>query len=107
LGFQKSKDIPMGGEHRWLTVTAPEGIEGMELLLEPLGFPPAVDYQKTLFESGIPYFQFESNDIETEVASLKEKGVVFRGDIKEMGDVKMVIFEDTCGNLICLTQQTG
>ena len=43
LGFVKSKDIPMG-QFRWLTVTAPEGADGVELLLEPMGFPPAVTF---------------------------------------------------------------
>ena len=31
LGFVKMADIPMG-EFRWLTVTAPEGVEGVELV---------------------------------------------------------------------------
>ncbi len=48
LGFVKSKDIPMG-QFRWLTVTSPEGAEGVELVLEPMGFPPAQIYQKALF----------------------------------------------------------
>ena len=37
LGFVKKEDVPMG-EHRWLTVTSPEDADGVELLLEPLGF---------------------------------------------------------------------
>jgi catechol 2,3-dioxygenase-like lactoylglutathione lyase family enzyme len=41
LGFVKSKDIPMGPTFRWLTVSAPEGAEGVELLLESMGFLPA------------------------------------------------------------------
>jgi predicted enzyme related to lactoylglutathione lyase len=49
LGFEKMADIPMD-EHRWLTVTSPEGIEGVELVLEPMAFPPARVYQKALFE---------------------------------------------------------
>ena len=52
LGFEKMADIPMG-EYRWLTVTSPDGIEGVELVLEPLGFPPARAYQKALFEAWI------------------------------------------------------
>ena len=37
LGFKKMADIPMG-EYRWLTVVSPDGIEGVELVLEPLAF---------------------------------------------------------------------
>ncbi len=40
LGFVKNKDIPMG-QFRWLTVSSPEGAEGVELVLEPIGFAPA------------------------------------------------------------------
>lgn len=43
LGFVQKKDIPMG-EARWLTVVSPEGPDDMELLLEPMGFPPAMTY---------------------------------------------------------------
>ena len=38
LGFVKKNDIPMG-PFRWLTVASPEGVEGVELVLEPLGLP--------------------------------------------------------------------
>ena len=50
LGFVKKADIPMG-PFRWLTVTSPDGAEGVELVLEPMGFPPAKGYQKALFEA--------------------------------------------------------
>ena len=36
LGFEKMADIPMG-QFRWLTVTSPDGIAGVELVLEPMG----------------------------------------------------------------------
>jgi catechol 2,3-dioxygenase-like lactoylglutathione lyase family enzyme len=103
LGFMKSKDIPMG-PFRWLTVTAPEGAEGVELLLEPMGFPPAVTFQRALFEAGIPATAFISRDIAKEYDRLKQRGVRFRGEPKQMGPVTVVLFEDTCGNLINLVQ---
>ena len=37
LGFVKNKDIPMG-QFRWLTVSSPEGAEGVELVLESMSF---------------------------------------------------------------------
>ena len=103
LGFQKKEDSPIG-EYRWLTVTSPEGVEGVELLLEPMGFPPAAKYQQELFEAGIPATAFQTNDIESEFARLKARGVAFRGEPKRTGPVTTVLFEDTCGNLICLAQ---
>ncbi len=39
LGFTKKADVPIG-PFRWLTVSSPEGAEGAELVLEPVGFPP-------------------------------------------------------------------
>ena len=103
LGFVKMADIPMG-EYRWLTVTSPEGSKGVELVLEPMGFPPAREYQKALYEAGIPLTAFLTDDIAGEVQRLKASGVVFRGEPQETGPIKSVIFEDTCGNLINLVQ---
>jgi catechol 2,3-dioxygenase-like lactoylglutathione lyase family enzyme len=104
LGFVKSKDIPMGPTFRWLTVTAPEGAEGVELLLEPTGFPPAETYQRALFAAGIPATAFLTNDIQSEYRRLKSVGVAFRGEPTAMGPIIAALFEDTCGNLINLVQ---
>jgi len=106
LGFEKKYDIPMG-EFRWLTVTSPEGVNGVELVLEPMAFPPARVYQKALYDAGIPATAFMSSDIHTEYQRLKKKGVNFRGEPTSMGSVTIVLFEDTCGNLINLAQPTN
>ena len=103
LGFVKMTDIPMG-PFRWLTVSSPEGVDGAELVLEPMGFPPARTYQKALFDAGIPATAFITNGIHAEYERLRERGVRFRGEPKNMGPVTTVLFEDTCGNLINLAQ---
>lgn len=103
LGFEKKNDIPMG-EFRWLTVSSPEGAYGVELVLEPLGFPPARLYQKALFDAGIPATAFISADIVAEYQRLKERGVTFRGEPMRMGPITTVLFEDSCGNVINLVQ---
>ena len=103
LGFEKKHDIPMG-EFRWLTVTSSEGISGVELVLEPMAFPPARTYQKALYDAGIPITAFMSSDIHAEFKRLKARGVQFRGEPTKMGPVTIVLFEDTCGNLINLVQ---
>ncbi len=103
LGFVKKNDIPMG-QYRWLTVSSPEGAEGVELVLEPLGFPPAQTYQKALFDAGIPATAFITSDINSEYQRLKSLGVGFRGEPKSMGPITAVLLEDTCGNLINLVQ---
>jgi catechol 2,3-dioxygenase-like lactoylglutathione lyase family enzyme len=103
VGFEKASDLPAGG-YRWLTVTSPDGVEGVELLLEPLGFAPARDYQKALYDAGMPATAFTTTDIEADYERLRAAGVVFRGSPVNAGPVKTVLFEDTCGNLINLVQ---
>lgn len=103
LGFVKVNDIPMG-PFRWLTISSPEGVSGVELVLEPMGFPPAKTYQQALYEAGIPATAFLSEDIDAEYQRLRQLGVKFRGEPKRMGPITTVLFEDTCGNLINLVQ---
>ena len=103
LGFRKLSDIPMG-EYRWLTVVSPDGVAGAEVVLEPMAFPPARTWQKALFEAGIPATAFITNDIDAEYTRLTARGVEFRGEPKQMGPIKAVVFEDSCGNLINLVQ---
>lgn len=103
LGFVKKLDIP--GNIRWLTVASPEGADGVELVLEPNHFPPALASQKALYDGGFPATIFSTNDIDAEYKRLKALGVKFRGEPKEMGSVTFVFFDDTCGNLIVLNQR--
>lgn len=103
LGFKKMADIPMG-EYRWLTVISPDGIEGVELVLEPTAFSPSQVFQKELFNSGIPAMAFITKDINADYERLKNLGVIFRSEPKNMGMIIATIFEDTCGNLINLVQ---
>lgn len=103
LGFRKLSDIPMG-EYRWLTVVSPDGVEGAEVVLEPMAFLPARTWQKALFDAGIPATAFITTDIDAEFQRLAARGVKFRGEPKQMGPIKAVTFEDSCGNLINLVQ---
>lgn len=103
LGFEKMADIPLG-EYRWLTVTSPDGLAGVELVLEPTAFPPSQVYQKALFEAGIPATAVITSDIAADFAQLTTRGVTFRGTPTRMGPITAVTFEDTCGNLINLVQ---
>jgi catechol 2,3-dioxygenase-like lactoylglutathione lyase family enzyme len=104
LGFQKMADIPMGPTYRWLTVVSPDGIAGVELALEPMGFAPAKVYQKALYDAGIPATAFTTTDVHAEMQRLQASGVVFRGAPQDMGPIIAVMFEDGCGNLVHLVQ---
>jgi predicted enzyme related to lactoylglutathione lyase len=100
LGFLKQQDIPMG-EFRWLTVVSPASDE-IELVLEPMGFMPAKEYYRALYEAGIPATAFATDDIEHEFERLLKHGVKFKTPPTKMGPVTIAMFDDTCGNLIQL-----
>jgi catechol 2,3-dioxygenase-like lactoylglutathione lyase family enzyme len=103
LGFIKKNDIPLG-KFKWLTVVSPEGPDDIELLLEPNENPASKTYQKALHEQGIPLTAFAVDDIQKEYERMKKLGVVFRSEPTKMGTVTIVVFDDTCGNLIQLYQ---
>ena len=106
LGFQKMADIPMG-EYRWLTVISPDGIDGVELVLEPMAFEPARVYQAALFEAGIPAAAFITKDIAADFKRLTALGVKFRSEPQSTGPITAAVFEDTCGNLINLVEPSA
>lgn len=103
LGFVKKTEVPLG-EHKWLTVVSKEEQDGVELLLEPMGFEPAKVYQKALFEAGIPLTAFNVDDLDKEYERLLKLGVVFSTPPTQMGTVKLAVLNDTCGNNIQLVQ---
>lgn len=103
LGFIKKTEVPMG-EHKWLTVVSPNEQNGVELLLEPMAFEPARIYQKALKEAGIPYTSFMVEDLDKEYKRLSGLGVKFSIEPREVGPVKIVVLDDTCGNNIQLVQ---
>jgi len=103
LGFIKKADVPVG-DFRWLTLVSPEDENGVELLLEPMGFPPSKTYQQDLFNAGIPYTSFAVDDLEKEAERLENLGVKFHSKPAQHGPVMIAVIEDTCGNLIQLAQ---
>lgn len=106
LGFIKKLDTPLGGGNRWLTLVAKGAQDGPELLLEPAPnhFEPSKVYQDALLEAGIPYTQFDVDDVQKEYDRLIELGVEFSMKPTEMGTVKVAVLNDTCGNNIQLVE---
>ncbi|ONI79797.1 hypothetical protein ALI144C_23950 [Actinosynnema sp. ALI-1.44] len=103
LGFEKKTDEPAGAA-RWLTVTSPGDSNGVELLLEPNGTDIAKDYQTRLREAGIPATMFGTDDIQAEHDRLTGLGVTFTQAPTSTGPVTSAVFDDTCGNLIMISQ---
>ena len=103
LGFLKKTEIPLG-KFKWLTVASPEDPGDIELLLEPMEFPPARIYQKALYDAGIPLTAFTVDDIKQEYERMEKLGVMFKSKPTKMGPVTVAVFDDTCGNLIQLVE---
>src|SRR5262245_45043537 len=101
LGFQKKNELPVGA-YKWITVVSPEGPQDVELSLEPNVNPAARTFQEAMFAQKIPLAAFQVSDIQQEYERLKKQDVVFLSEPVEMGPVKIVLFSDTCGNLIQL-----
>lgn len=104
LGFVKKHDIPMG-KFRWIALVSPNNPEGTELLLEPNDHPAAKEYQKKIFDDGIPATMFGVEDIHKEYKRLLENGVKFTMEPTKAGDVTIAVLDDTTGNLIQIMQK--
>ena len=107
LGFVIKKDEPLGGGNRWLTLVSKDWQDGPELLLEPAPnhFEPSKIYQDALMKAGIPWTQFDVQDVSYEYERLTKLGVEFSMRPTEMGTVKVAILNDTCGNYIQLVEE--
>jgi catechol 2,3-dioxygenase-like lactoylglutathione lyase family enzyme len=103
LGLLKAADIDMG-PMRFLTVAGDDGFAGGQIVLEAADFPPKAAYQKAMFEAGMPVLALNTLDVHGDVARLKARGVVFRGEPRDLGPITSVLFEDTCGNLVHLVE---
>lgn len=103
LGFVKKKDIS-AGKYRWLTVVSPEDQDGVELVLEPNENPAAKTYQEALFKQGVRAAAFFVDDIQKEHERLKKLGVKFTMEPTKVTGSTIAILDDTCGNLVQITQ---
>jgi len=103
LGFVKKADVS-AGKYRWLTVVSPEEPNGTQVVLEPKENPAAKTYQESIFKQGIPSTMFFVDDIHKEYQRLKGLGVKFTKEPTRTPGSTIALFEDTCGNLIQITQ---
>ena len=104
LGFVKKHDAP-AGNFRWITVVSKDNENGTELVLEPNDNIAAQDYQNSLLQQGIPATMFGVDNVDKEYERLEALGVEFTMKPKAAGDIKLAVFNDTCGNLIQLIEQ--
>ncbi len=100
LGFSKHTDESNGG-FRWLTVSADP--DGTELLLE-VADPAAATFQESLFKAGTPAAMFFTDDVDAAYARIQKLGAEFTLPPTDVTFAKIAIVDDTCGNLVQITQ---
>ncbi|MBM7783721.1 VOC family protein [Tenggerimyces flavus] len=105
LGFQVKTDAPYSETARWLTVVSADDPDGTELQLAPLN-DAARTFQQALYSAGQPATALASEDCKADYDRLLAAGVTFTLEPTTMpyGGTDAV-FDDTCGNLICIHQE--
>jgi predicted enzyme related to lactoylglutathione lyase len=103
LGFTKKSDFS-NGPYRWLTVASPDDPNGTELQLALNNNPAAKAYQQALFQQNQPAAMFFTDDVQADYERIKTHGAEFTMPPKDVTVSKIAILNDTCGNLIQLTQ---
>jgi predicted enzyme related to lactoylglutathione lyase len=103
LGFVKKADFSQGS-FRWLTVASPEEPTGTELQLARNDNPAAKAYQQAMFEQGQPAAMFFTDDLQADCERMKSRGAEFIMPPTDVTGSKIAKLNDTCGNLIQVTQ---
>jgi len=103
LGFVKKADFSQGS-YRWLTVVSPEAPDGVELLLEKNDNPAAKTFQQALFQQGQPASMFFTDDLQADYERMQSRGAEFTVAPKNVTASKIAMVNDTCGNLVQITQ---
>jgi len=103
LGFVKKADFTQG-PFRWLTVASPEEPDGAELQLALNDNPAAKTYQQAIFQQGQPAAMFFTDDVQADYERIKARGAEFTMPPTKVTGSTIAMANDTCGNLIQLTQ---
>jgi predicted enzyme related to lactoylglutathione lyase len=103
LGFSKKGDFS-NGPFRWLTVVSPEEPDGTELQLALNDNPAAKAYQQSLFQQDQPAVMLFSADIKGDHERIKARGAAFAMPPTQVPGSTIAKLEDTCGNLIQITE---
>jgi len=106
LGFVKKSDFS-NGPYRWLTVASAEEPNGTELQLALNNNPAAKTYQQALFQQKQPAAMFFTDDVQADYERMKTGGAEFTMPPTDVTASMIAMVNDTCGNLIQLTQLKG
>jgi predicted enzyme related to lactoylglutathione lyase len=105
LGFAKKADFSQGS-YRWLTVASCEEQNGTELQLALNNNSAAKTYQQAMFQQGQPAAMFFTEDVKGDYERIKARGAEFTMPPTAVPGSTIAKLNDTCGNLIQLTQLT-
>ena len=103
LGFAKKADFSQG-LYRWLTVGSPEEPDGTQLQLALNSNPAAQAYQQAIFQQNQPAVMFFTDDVKGDYERIKARGAEFTMPPTDVTGSTIARLNDTCGNLIQLTQ---
>ena len=103
LGFVKKADFS-NGPFRWLTVGSAEEPDGTQLQLALNDNPAAKAYQQAIFQQGQPATMFFTDDVKGDYERIKARGAQFTMPPTDVPGSTITMLNDTCGNLIQLTQ---
>jgi predicted enzyme related to lactoylglutathione lyase len=103
LGFIKKADFSQG-PFRWLTVASPEEPDGTELQLALNDNPAAITYQQAIFQQGQPATMFYTHDVQADYECIRARGAEFTMPPTKVTGSTIAMVNDTCGNLVQLTQ---
>ena len=103
LGFVKKTDFS-NGPYRWLTVASEEDSDATELQLALNNNPAAKTYQQAIFQQSQPAANFLTDDIDADYERMKAVGAAFTMPPTDVTASKIAMLNDTCGNLIQITE---
>src|SRR5262245_55332185 len=103
LGLAKKADF-RNGSFRWLTVASPDEPNGTELQLALNDNPAAKTYQEAMFQQGQPATMLFTDDIKGDYERIKAHGAEFTMPPTDVTASIIARVNDTCGNVIQLTQ---
>ena len=103
LGFAKKTDFSQG-PYRWLTLASAEEPDGAELQVERNDNPAAKAFQQAMFQQGQRAAMFYTDDVQRDYERMKAAGAVFTMPPTKVTGSTIAIVNDTCGNLIQITQ---
>lgn len=99
LGFAKKDDVTKGG-YRWLTVADPSGVELQLALVDDA----AKAFAAARFAAHQPAIMFFTDDIARDAKQLEARGAKLAMPPTDVTSSTITMLDDTCGNLVQITQ---